>query len=227
MALPALAYILFDLDNTLYSASWGLEQAVTRRVNEYLARRLGLSLEAAWERRKERVLRSNYGTTMEWLLAEEGMDRAEAEQYLAFIHPEDEASGLPPDPALRSLLLSLKAEKNIPLGILTNSPLEHTLRVLGRLGIGDCFSSIFDIRRNGLEGKPSEGAYRRVLAELALEPASCLFVDDIPRYIEGYRAIGGRGVYYDEADKHPEFPGPRIRRLEELRALLDESGAPA
>ncbi|MDR2471400.1 MAG: HAD-IA family hydrolase [Treponema sp.] len=214
----SIKYILFDLDNTLYSASWGLEEAVNRRVNEYLARRFGLPPEEAWARRKERVLACGYGTTLEWLRAEEGMDDAETERFLAFIHPEDDAGPLSADRRLRALLLSLAA--SFPLGILTNASLEHALRILRKLEVEDLFPVIFDIRRNGLKGKPDRAVYRAILAELALPAAACLLVDDVPRYIEGYRALGGAGVHYDEEDKRPDFPGPRIRRLEELRALI-------
>jgi putative hydrolase of the HAD superfamily len=191
-------------------------------VNEYIARRLGRSLEDAWALRKERIAACGYGTTLEWLRAEEGMDDAETETYFAAIHPEDEADNLAPDPVLRPLLLSLtgKSGEPLPRGILTNSPLEHALRVLDKLEIRDLFDSIFDIRRNGLEGKPSAGTYRRILAELGQKPGSCLLVDDVARYIDGYRAMGGAGVYYDEENKHPDYNGPRIRRLEELRDFL-------
>lgn len=212
----SIEYILFDLDGTLYSASWGLEQAVSRRVNDYIARRLGLPPEEAWAVRKERIAERNYGTTLEWLCAEEGMDAAEAENYFALIHPENEADILPPDPGLRSFLLSL----SIPIGILTNAPREHALRVLDKLGFLDLFPTIFDIRGNGLKGKPDKEVYRFVLSKLGLAAPSCLLVDDVPRYIEGFRALGGLGVYYDELNKHPDFPGPRIRRLEDLTTIL-------
>ncbi|MDR2210473.1 MAG: HAD-IA family hydrolase [Spirochaetaceae bacterium] len=212
-----IEYILFDLDGTLYSARWGLEKAVNHRVNEYLSQRLGLSMEEAGALRRERIRACNYGTTLEWLRAEKGMDRVELEKYFAHIHPEHEAEELSPDPRLRSLLLSL----NLPMGILTNSPREHALRILKKLEIEDLFPSIFDIRRNGLKGKPQGDVYRRVLAELGVGAQSCLFVDDVPRYVEGFRAIGGRGICFDEDDSHGDFPPPRIRTLEELRAFLD------
>jgi putative hydrolase of the HAD superfamily len=210
-----IEYILFDLDGTLYSARWGLEKEVNRRVNEYLTRRLRLSMDEAWALRKERIRACNYGTTLEWLRAEKGMDEAELENYFAYIHPEHEARGLPADPRLRSLLLSFAR----PMGILTNSPREHALRILKKLEIEDLFPSIFDIRRNGLKGKPDPDVYRQVLGELNLGAESCLFVDDVGRYVEGYRAIGGMGVYFDE-DGQSEFPPPRIRSLEELGAFL-------
>jgi putative hydrolase of the HAD superfamily len=215
---PSIKYILFDLDSTLYSSHWGLEKKLSRRVNEYIARYLGLSIEKAWALRKERIKACNYGTTLEWLRAEKDFDDAETERYLAHIHPENEADELPPDPALRSLLQSLGTA--VSLGILTNSPREHALRILEKLEIQELFPSIFDIRRNGLKGKPNKEVYYRILEELGIKAESCMLVDDVARYIEGYRAIGGIGVYFDEDSRNPEFPGPRIGKLEELKSLI-------
>ncbi|MDR1143674.1 MAG: HAD-IA family hydrolase [Spirochaetaceae bacterium] len=217
-ASGSVDYILFDLDGTLYSARWGLEKNVSRRVNEYIARYLKLPMEEAWALRKERMRARNYGTTLEWLRSEKGFDEAETERYLAYIHPEDEADALPPDPALRSLLLSLGP----PRAILTNSPREHALRILNKLELADLFPLIFDIRRNGLKGKPDPGVYGAVCAELGTRPGSCMLVDDVVRYVEGFRALGGLGVYFDENNSRPEFPGPRIQKLEELKALTGE-----
>jgi len=221
---PSIKYILFDLDGTLYSSSWGLEQKVSSRVNDYIASYLSLSREDAWTLRKERIIAGKYGTTLEWLRAEKGFPDANLEEYFACIHPETEAEALPPDPALRAFLLSL-VSRNIPLGILTNSPLEHAQRILQKIGVADLFPSIFDIRKNGLKGKPNADVYRRVLKELGVEAPSCLLVeDDVLRYIESYLAIGGTGVYLDEDNHHPEFPGFRIQRLEELCDLLWPDG---
>jgi len=219
---PAITRLLFDLDCTLYSARWGLERNVSSRINDFLTGYLAMPREEAWALRKAGVQKGGYGTTLEWLRAEQGMDDAETERYFAAIHPENEADALSADPQLRSFLLSL----SLPLGILTNSPLEHAQRILGKLGVQDLFPTIFDIRRNGLEGKPSEKVYRRVLAELGVEAPSCLLVDDASAYIEGYRAIGGTGVYFDEDNHRPDFPGFRIQRLEELLTLTWPDNSP-
>ncbi|MDR2766694.1 MAG: pyrimidine 5'-nucleotidase [Treponema sp.] len=212
-----ISYLFFDLDNTLYPASLGLEKAVNRRVNEYIAEMLGLSMEDAWALRKERIKARGYGTTIEWLVAEKKFDRARLEQYFAYIHPLDDADPLSPDPALRSLLLSFKR----PMAILTNSPREHAERVLDRLALRDIFTSIFDIRYNGLKGKPSPDAFERAFKAAGTTAQNCLFVDDSYPYVEGYRRLGGPGVLIDELDERPDFPAPRIRALEELRNYLD------
>ncbi|MDR2103277.1 MAG: HAD-IA family hydrolase [Treponema sp.] len=204
--------LLFDLDNTLYSAQYGLEERVGRRVVEFTAQYLGLSRKEAIQRRLSRS--PFYGTTLEWLLAEEGLTDIDA--YFAAIHPEDEADDLEADPALRDFLEHLK----LPKAICTNSPREHAVRILDKLQIRDLFPRIFDIRWNRFEGKPRAESFYRVLDALEAAPENTLFIDDYPKYLLGYLAIGGRGLLLDEADIHRDFPHQRIRELKELTAFL-------
>jgi putative hydrolase of the HAD superfamily len=204
--------LLFDLDNTLYSARYGLEENVGRRIAEYLARYFGISPEEAVLRRRKRI--SYYGTTLEWLLAEEGFTDIDA--YFAAIHPGGEADALEADPAQREFLESLK----LPMAVLTNSPMEHAVRVLDKLQIRDLFPRIFDIRWNGFKGKPRAESFYRTLDALKSAPENTLFIDDYPKYIEGYIAIGGNGLLLDEADSQRDFPHRRIRELKELTAFL-------
>ena len=213
-----IEYILFDLDGTLYSSHWGLEQEVSSRVNDYIAEYLKLPREEAWALRVERIKKCGYGTTLEWLRAEKDFNDKDIETFFTYIHPENEADALPPDPALRNFLLTLRSY-NIPYGILTNSTMEHTNRILSKLRVADLFSVIFDIRKNDFKGKPNTGIYRRVLNELGVSAPSCLLIDDVPFYLEGYRSIGGTGVLFDEDNKHPQFTAFRIQKLEALLSL--------
>ncbi|MDR1955974.1 MAG: HAD-IA family hydrolase [Treponema sp.] len=207
-----LQYILFDLDNTLYSARYGLELNVGRRIADYLAAYLGVSPEEAIRQRQERI--HCYGTTLEWLMAEKGFTDVEA--YYAAIHPAGEADALSPDPGLRRFLEGLP----LPRGILTNSPREHADRILAQLGIPDLFTHIFDIRWSGFTGKPHREVFLRALDILGTTPETTLFIDDTPRCVTGYCALGGKGVLLDEADAYPGYPHPRIRTLQDIFSLI-------
>lgn len=207
-----IRYILFDLDNTLYSAHYGLEDNVSRRIIEFLAMHCGFSLEEA--KRQHRELLKVYSTTAEWLITEKGL--TDIEPYYAAIHPAGEADSLPRNPQLRSFLASL----HLPLAILTNSPKEHADRILDKLAISDLFTHVFDIRWNRFRGKPAPETFHRVLDVLGTAPETTLFIDDIPHCVEGYLALGGKGLLLDEPDAYPAYPHDRIRTLPELTGFI-------
>ncbi|MDR2398663.1 MAG: pyrimidine 5'-nucleotidase, partial [Spirochaetaceae bacterium] len=60
----------------------------------------------------------------------------------------------------------------------------------------------------------------RVLQALGTTAETTLFIDDMPRCVSAYCALGGRGVLLDEANAYPDYPHPRIRDLRELTAFL-------
>ena len=210
-----IRYILFDLDCTLYSVRYGLEENVVVRLKQYLARYLGTSVEKAAAERNIYIATGQYGTTLEWLIAEKGF--TDTADYFAYIHPENEADSLPPDPELRRFIENLP----YPCSILTNSPLFHAERIIRKLGLEGLFNRIFDIESNGLKGKPDASAFRRALDALGLKPEEVLFVDDTPRYVEGFLALGGRGILFDERDDHTNYPHDRIKNLTELTRFLN------
>lgn len=207
-----LRYLLLDLDNTLYSESFGLERAVFQRMAAYTGAFLGISPAEATARR--RALPTAYGTTLEWLMRDHGFTDVEA--YFAAVHPEGEEGPLSPDPALGVLLDSI----DLPMAVFTNAPKEHAERILTRLGIRERFEAIYDVRFNNLRGKPHPEAAQRVCAACGVEPQDALFVDDLPSYVEGFIAAGGRGILFDELDRHGKLGLRRIRSLKELPALL-------
>jgi putative hydrolase of the HAD superfamily len=208
-----LKYLLFDLDNTLYSSRLGLEDKVRRRIQEFSAAFLGISPEAAW---CQRMNRQCYGTNLEWLMNEKGFTDADA--YFAAAHPPDEADSLGPDPELGAFLAGLP----LPKAILTNSPREHADLILGKLGIAGLFTHVFDVRQSGFKGKPHPDVYRRALGILGVEAAETLFIDDHPSYVEGFIALGGRGLLLDEDGVHHDYPHPKIGELRELVKYMEE-----
>lgn len=208
-----IRHILFDLDNTLYSARYGLENEVSRRVLEYTISWLGLPFEEGKRLWKEGYRK--YGTTVEWLMQEKSFTAFN--EYQTYIHPENEADPLLPNPELRRFLESLSC----PCSILTNSPRFHADRILKKLELEGVFKNIFDIIGNGFEGKPKASVFFRTLNALELPPEEVLFIDDMPRYVEGYLALGGRGLLLDEMGIHTDYPHERIKSLEELVNYLN------
>jgi len=214
-----LRYLLLDLDNTLYSGDRGMERDILHRMNDFVAKYLGMSEHEARELRRERV--KSYGTTLEWLMSEEGF--SDPEVFFAAIHPEGEEYCINPDPRLALLLDAI----DLPKAIFTNSPSEHAQRVLRKLGVGEFFEAIYDIRFCSLKGKPHAEAFRRVCAACGAEPEDILFVDDLPKYVRGFVELGGKGVVIDELGRHENSGLRRIHSLAELPDLLAEDAAAA
>ena len=200
--------LLFDLDNTLYSCRYGLEDNVSLRIREFASALLGITQEDVREIRKANM--RQYGTCLEWLMAEKGFTDTEA--YLAAVHPPGEADSLPRDDKLRSLLASIP----VPKAILTNSPREHADLILDKLGITDLFTDIFDIRQCGFKGKPQKEVFYYVLNSLGFSAGEVLFIDDNPHNVEVFISFGGNGLVFDENDIHSACSLPRIRELGQI-----------
>jgi putative hydrolase of the HAD superfamily len=106
------------------------------------------------------------------------------------------------------------------LGVVSNFE-EWLERLLAQLGVLDTF----DVRViSGLEGmeKPDPRIYRLALERAGVEAAEAAFVGDSPEFDIGPpAAIGMFPVLIDRRDRHPDFPGPRIRRLTDLPSVLE------
>ena len=207
-----LKYLLFDLDNTLYSCRCGLEDNVARRMREFAAAFLGTTPEEAWRQRMAAV--QQYGTCLEWLMGEKGF--ADVETYLAAVHPVDEADILTPDSELRTFLSDLP----LPCAILTNSPREHADRVLGKLGLGDIFTHVFDVRQCNFLGKPRKEVFDHALRVLGVCAQEVLFIDDNPRYTQGFIALGGNALLFDENNIHTNYTSHKISDIKELTKYI-------
>ena len=209
-----IKHILFDLDGTLYSMSKGMDEFFRKRIQEFTASWLGLSWEECMPLWKEALKR--YGTTLEWLIAEKGFTDTEA--FMAHVHPENEVDFLPDDPELRPFLEALPC----PCSILTNAPRFHADRVIKKLNVEGIFKEIFALDDPGAGGKPHPASYQRVLDCYGLSPKQMLFIDDLPKYVEGYIKIGGKALLMDENDVFKDYPLERIRNLKEIIKYLEE-----
>ena len=209
-----IKHLLFDLDNTLYSAKYGLEKKVSERLERFISELLNISHEESEQTHRDLIQKKGYGTTLEWLLTEKGF--TDIETYYAAINPEDEADSLSADPELGNFLASIP----LPKAILSNSCRIHIDRILNKLGIAGNFEYIFDIRLNNYRGKPHRDAFLRAMEAMNARPETTLFIDDYPEYLAGFSKIGGQCLLLDESDRHAGLSFNRIRNLRELERFL-------
>ena len=176
-----IKYILFDLDDTLYSKKTGLMAAIGQRIHLYIQERVGLDPVAARDLRRRYL--QTYGTTLKGLQVHYNVD---TDEYLAYVHDVPLGDYLQPDEALDRVLTEIQAEKIV----FTNATTEHAHRVLRFLGVEHHFSRIVDLRATNYKNKPRPGAYRCALDILGARPEECLMVEDSVRNLKPAKEMG-------------------------------------
>ena len=176
---------LFDLDNTLYPSSCDLFAQVDRRIRGFIADLLALDHDEAQRVQKRYFL--EHGTTLRGLMDRHGVD---PEGVMDYVHDID-LSPLFPNPALDAALAALPGRKVI----FTNASAAHAGRVTDRLGIAHHFDGVFDIGAAAYQPKPRPEGYRRLVAELAIDPARTVFIEDSARNLAPAAALGMTTVW--------------------------------
>uniref|UniRef100_A0A2P2K3Q9 Uncharacterized protein MANES_01G236100 n=1 Tax=Rhizophora mucronata TaxID=61149 RepID=A0A2P2K3Q9_RHIMU len=126
--------LLFDMDDTLYPLSSGLNLACRKNIEDFMLN--NLHIEENEVPRMCLELYREYGTTMAGLKALG--HEFDNDEFQAFVHGRLPYDNLKPDPVLRSLLLSMPQRKLI----FTNSNQAHAAEVVERLGLEDCFEGV-------------------------------------------------------------------------------------
>ncbi|XP_074570971.1 uncharacterized protein C24B11.05-like [Curcuma longa] len=123
--------LLFDMDDTLYPLTSGLNLACRKNIQDYMLHHLNIE-----ENQVPKLcldLYKEHGTTMAGLKAL-GY-QFDDDEFHAFVHGRLPYETLKPDPVLRSILLSVPQRKII----FTNADKVHAAKVVSRLGLEDCF----------------------------------------------------------------------------------------
>lgn len=174
-------YILFDLDNTLYTPERELFSLIDLRINRYMNEVVGIPLDEVDSLRRSYWQR--YGVTMQGLMRHHGVD---PEDYLSYVHDIDVAGRLQPDPALRAALVTIPLRR----AVFTNSSRKHSERVLSALGLDGLFEEIFDIRVANYLPKPSPEPYHAVLDRIGMPASRCIMVEDSPENLMTAKKLG-------------------------------------
>lgn len=204
-----LKAILFDLDNTLYDASRGLQEAGDRRITAYIMRELGLPHNEA-DALRTRTWRQ-YGTTARGLQAEYGLPPKPLYDWA--ISQLEPAEYLYPEPRLAAMLASFEAGCHV----FTNAPEQYARKVLAALGVARFFGQVFDIERHAWVCKPERGIYEQALADLGLPAAQVALIEDNPRNLVPAAEMGMLTVWLRRDDE----PGAADLIIPDILRLAD------
>ena len=171
IALDHVTDWIFDLDNTLYPRHCNLFAQIDVLITRYVMDVTGLPHDEARVLQKD--FYNRYGTSLRGLMTDYDID---PEHYLATVHAIDYSSVLA-HPELVAAIAALPGRKFI----FTNADTGHAEAVLARIGGGDLFDGMFDIRGAEFEPKPARAAYERFVAQFDIDPARAVMFDDLEK----------------------------------------------
>ncbi len=174
--------LFFDLDDTLYSPTSGIWEAIGDRMVQYMITKLDISKSIAPAER-ERLFHT-HGTTMRGLVAEYHIDEVD---FLEYVHDIPINDYLSEDLSMRRILESFPQRKVI----FTNADTGHAERVLKTLGVQDLFEQIIDIRSINPWCKPQKEAFIKALEIGGItDPSHCVMIDDALRNLVSASELG-------------------------------------
>lgn len=171
---------VFDLDNTLYPADCNLFLQVDQRMGEFIARLLGVPF--AYARHLQKTYYRQFGTTLSGLMQVHGMD---PKPFLDYVHDID-LTPVREHPGLAAAIDKLPGRKLI----FTNGSRGHAERVARKLGVLNCFETIFDICDANYVPKPTASCYQHFCRAHGVEATRSAMFEDIPRNLEAPHALG-------------------------------------
>ena len=200
---------IFDCDGVLYDDLEGVFGQVSKRMTEYISKKLNLSLEKAKE------LQTNYfhkyNTSLNGLMIHHDIN---PQEFLKYVH-DINLDFLKKDLKLRKELIELKTKKFV----FTNGSHEHASNITKTLGISDLFDGFFDITDCNFIPKPSIEPYKKLIDKFNIKPSETVFVEDIAINLEPAKKLGMKTVwlknneYWGKKDSDKKFVDLKIENL--------------
>ena len=207
--LKNIKNFIFDCDGVLYSDLDAVFGQVSRRMTEYIAKKLNLNLKKAKE------LQTNYfhkyNTSLNGLMIHHDINPSE---FLKYVH-EIDLNFMQKDLILKEELIKLDAKKFV----FTNGSHEHITNITKNLGIYGLFDGAFDITDCNYIPKPAIEPYRKLIDKFNINPKETLFIEDIAKNLEPAKTLGMKTVwlindeYWGKQDSDKDFIDLKINNL--------------
>ena len=169
--LANIKNILFDCDGVLYQDLEAVFGQVSKKMTEYISKKLNIDLIKAKE------LQTNYfhkyNTSLNGLMIHHDIPPRE---FLDYVHDID-LSFLEKDKTLRYELENIKLNKYV----FTNGSKEHVKNITTHLGIDDQFDGVFDIVDAKYHPKPEAITFDLMVQKFKIDPNETLYIEDIAK----------------------------------------------
>ncbi len=217
--LKNIKNILFDCDGVLYQDLEAVFGQVSKKMTEYISKKLNLDLKVAKE--LQRSYFHKYDTSLNGLMIHHNIPPKE---FLDYVHNID-LSFLEKDKTLRNELES----SNLRKFVFTNGSKEHVKNITTSLGIDDQFENVFDIVDAKYNPKPAAKAFDLMLEKFKIDPKETLYIEDIAKNLSIGKERGTTTVwlindeYWGKKESDKEYIDYKIENLslflKEIRLL--------
>ena len=184
---------LVDMDDTIFNASAGMLDAIHRRMESFIAQKLGISIEEAQRVQKDYWRR--YGATFVGLERHHGID---PQEFFDAAHDFDLRPYLKTPTGkerLRAILRAMPGKKVV----LTNGPGKYAHEVLRLLRLEGVFEDVVsanDMKLCGLwRSKPDALLFANMASRFGASLRQTAFIDDNPNNLLPAKALGMMTVW--------------------------------
>ena len=200
---------IFDCDGVLYKDLDAVFSQVSKKMGEYISRKLNVDLKKAKE--LQRNYFHQYNTSLNGLMIHHKIDPHE---FLEYVH-DINLDFLKKDTVLREELLKLDAKKFV----YTNGSRDHVNNITKHLGIDDLLDGVFDIVDGQFIPKPQIEPFKVLIKKFAINPEETVFIDDIAKNLSVKRELNLKTVwlinneYWGKQDSDKNYIDVRIENL--------------
>ena len=201
--------IIFDCDGVLYKDLDAVFGQVSKKMGEYISRKLNVDLKKAKE--LQRNYFHQYNTSLNGLMIHHKIDPHE---FLEYVH-DINLDFLKKDTVLREELLKLDAKKFV----YTNSSRDHVNNITKHLGIDDLFDGISDIVDGQFIPKPQIEPFKVLIKKFDINPEETVFIEDIAKNLSVKKELNLKTVwlinneYWGKQDSDKKFIDLKIENL--------------
>ena len=201
--------IIFDCDGVLYKDLDAVFGQVSKRMGEYISRKLNVDLKKAKE--LQRNYFHQYNTSLNGLMIHHKIDPHE---FLEYVH-DINLDFLKKDTVLREELLKLDAKKFV----YTNGSRDHVNNITKHLGIDDLFDGVFDIVDGQFIPKPQIEPFKILIKKFDINPEETVFIEDIAKNLSVKKELNLKTVwlinneYWGKQDSDKNYIDVRIENL--------------
>lgn len=190
--LADVKYWIFDIDDTLYPKSCGLDKIIQDSITEHICRYLGIEEKEARELCVSYY--QQYGSTIRGLMETTDI---KARKFVREVHQSLDLSCIKPNPRMNMALAKISGRKYV----FTNGSYCHGLRICKKLGIEKNIDGFFGAQSTNFIPKPDPRAFQEFFERYRIDPKEAIFFDDSFRNLASINKMGTKTVWIAESQE--------------------------